>query len=229
MNNTIVYLTSKRNDGTMKENKTPHSQHIAKFLKHNNLSFENSFFMKQVHGNTISVIDDTSKNYIENVDGLVTKEKGKTLIVFTADCVPVVMYDQKEGIIGAAHAGYKGILLGVVEGLIEKMKERGSQTENISVCIGPSIRGCCYDVQKERVEQFEKKYPMFKNIISQKNKKHFLSLDNVVLQILLKNRIKQKNITVDPDCTSCLEDKYFSYRKNTKETYGEFITTITNI
>lgn len=229
MSNTVVYLTSKRSDGTMKENKKPHTENIEQFLKCHKLSFQNSFYMKQVHGNTISVIDDTSENYIENVDGLVTKRKNKTLIVFTADCVPIVMYDQKEGIVGAAHAGYKGILLGVVESLIEKMKGAGAQTEDICVFIGPSIRGCCYDVQQERIALFKQRFPTFKNIISQKNKKYFLSLDKVILQILLKYDIKQENITMDPDCTSCLEDKYFSYRKSTNETYGEFITTITNI
>jgi len=229
MNNTIIYHLSQRSDGPMKKNKRPDKENLGKFFKKNNLRLEDAFFMKQVHGNGIVEVDNESEHYIENIDGMVTKERNKTLAIFTADCVPVVMYDNKNNCIGAAHAGYKGILLGVVENLLEKMKEIGAETENIQVFIGPSIRGCCYDVPQERVEQFEKKYPTFKNMYTKKNRNLLLQLDHIVTQIALQNGIKQSNITTDPDCTGCSEKKYFSYRKESKETYGEFITTITNI
>ncbi|WP_395613607.1 peptidoglycan editing factor PgeF [Allosphingosinicella sp.] len=81
-------------------------------------------------------------------DALVTDRPGLALGVFTADCTPVLLADREAGVVGAAHAGWKGAFSGVVESTIAEMERRGAQRERILVALGPAIARKSYEVDE---------------------------------------------------------------------------------
>ncbi|WP_262694615.1 peptidoglycan editing factor PgeF [Kordiimonas aquimaris] len=100
----------------------------------------------QVHGNNVcEVIDDWGNNR-PKADGMVTRKHGIILGILTADCTPVLFADPKAAVIGAAHAGWKGALCGILENTIAKMEQLGANRENITAMIGPTIQQNSYEV-----------------------------------------------------------------------------------
>ncbi|MGZ2256802.1 peptidoglycan editing factor PgeF [Roseobacter sp. A03A-229] len=87
-------------------------------------------------------------------DALVTAQPGVALSVLTADCQPVLFADAEAGVIGAAHAGWRGALDGVLEATLDAMINLGAQRERITVAIGPSISQRAYEVGPEFFEVF---------------------------------------------------------------------------
>lgn len=98
--------------------------------------------MHQVHGPDVVTVPTPEE--IPTCDGLVTTTPGHTLIVRVADCVPVLLADPAAGVIGAAHAGRNGVLLGIVPATIERMRALGAV--DITAWIGPHVCGSCYEV-----------------------------------------------------------------------------------
>ena len=125
--------------------------------------------VRQVHGNRVVVVDDVagqdgfmdrayetklSGDKIPEADGLVTSVRGLVLGVLTADCCPVLMAAQDAGLVGIAHAGWRGALSGVLENTLMAFKERGVAAENILVALGPTIAAPNYEVGEEMREKF---------------------------------------------------------------------------
>lgn len=107
--------------------------------------------MRQVHGSDVHTVDRgwLAGRHAEppTADGLVTDLPGVALLVRAADCVPVLLADAEHGVVGAAHAGRKGLLAGVVPNTIARMRELGAG--RVIGWVGPSICGRCYEVPAE--------------------------------------------------------------------------------
>ncbi|MDP8931442.1 MAG: polyphenol oxidase family protein [Actinomycetota bacterium] len=103
--------------------------------------------MRQVHGATVGVVDDSTPCGAElrGVDALVTAQQGKALVVQVADCVPLLVASTN-GPIAAVHAGRRGVQAGVVEATLKALDARGAPPETLRAVIGPAIRGCCYEL-----------------------------------------------------------------------------------
>ena len=119
------------------------------------------FFPTQKHTSNVLKITDPKNIEILKIpaDGLATCLKGITLGITTADCAPVLFYDNKNQIIGAAHAGWRGAKSGVLEKTVHAMKELGAQTETITAIIGPTIAQKNYEVDSEFYANFIKNTP----------------------------------------------------------------------
>jgi YfiH family protein len=102
-------------------------------------------FAEQVHGNDVELLD-APPDTPPAVDAMVTSTPGLALVVMVADCVPVLLADAAAGVVGVAHAGRRGVELGVVTTAVRAMVTRGADVERIAVWLGPSIGGCCYEV-----------------------------------------------------------------------------------
>lgn len=87
-------------------------------------------------------------------DALVTDRPGLALGILTADCTPVLLADREAGVIGAAHAGWRGAFTGVVEATIAVMEERGARRENIRIALGPAIARKSYEVDEAFLRRF---------------------------------------------------------------------------
>lgn len=150
---------------------------------------------RQVHQNKIIKVDllENTPQEIRKMqgDGLITNQPNVILAVLTADCLPVLLIDEKQKAIAAIHAGRNGTMVSIVEKAIEKMGSLfGTAPKNLLVGIGPGIKKCCYEVD---------------------------ILENNIQQIKDKGVLK-KNIYIVDQCTSCKNDIFFSYRAKKGET-----------
>jgi len=118
------------------------------------------FLLHQTHSSVaVTVTADTPKNGLITADASVTCVSGVFLCIKTADCAPVLFADAKNGVVGAAHAGWRGAVGGVLENTIKAMTEIGAEREHIAAVIGPCIAPQSYTVGRDMVEQFEKADP----------------------------------------------------------------------
>ncbi len=157
---------------------------------------ENEFALpKQTHSSNVIFVK--KPGIYENVDGLISSKKYKVpLIIQTADCVPIFIFDFKTRYYGIVHSGWRGtknkILLNALNILIHKFK---SCPKNILIALGPHIKKCCYEVDWD-VAQY------FKNIrLDKNNNKWFLSLSDEIKSDILKMNIPDKNFHSSEVCT----------------------------
>jgi YfiH family protein len=181
--------------------------------------------MEQVHSGTVAVIKNPDETLIPKTDGMVTNQKNLTLSVITADCLPILLYDHRQHVIGVAHAGYKGLLRDIIHETIAAMKkEFGTQPNDLLVGIGPGIEERCYEVGEEVIDQFRAKgFNEANKVWSRQKGKTYLSIRKVALQYLLQEGILKENIEVSTLCTKC-SDKLYSYRGGDKT--GRFASVI---
>ncbi len=221
----ILSAISQKKDGTMTVEKELVSENVTAFLEKENIPVAKTYTMRQVHGNTVVYVNGKSPKRIPDADGLVTDKPNIFLAVTTADCIPLSLADQSAGVIGIAHAGYKGILEGVIKNFIYKALEHGAYANDIYISIGPSIGACCYDIDEERVKRFAQIFNTDR-IFRFTEEKVFLDLKKAARILLEREGVPAKNITVSSVCTSCKNNEYFSYRKDAPETSGTFMTVI---
>lgn len=165
--------------------------------------------MNQTHGNNVEIITESSSKVIDDCDGLITNIKDIPLMVMVADCIPILLHDEKKGVIAALHAGRNSTFLKIVEVAINKMKDNfGTNPLDIKATLGPSIQKCCYEVSVELA-----------NIVKTSFGSQFVEGRNIDLQainrsILLNNGVE--NIEISTICTKCTSKVHFSYRKEPK-------------
>lgn len=177
------------------------------------------YFPEQIHGNHVSYVQ--KELITPGVDGLLATSG--FIGVRTADCVPLLFYDQSEKIIGAVHAGWKGTIANIAKQTVLAMR---SNPKNIMVCIGPHISMCHYNVPQDRAEKFLRIYPNDQRAVSKINGKWYLDIGYVNLIQLLQAGIAIDHIDAPPTCTYCQKDDFFSYRRDSKETFGEMVAVI---
>ena len=179
---------------------------------------DNLVHMRQVHSSTVMVVG--SNNDFDNppeCDALITNIPEIPLMVMTADCTPVLLFDREKNIIAAVHAGRAGAFGNIISKTVKKMKSGfDSKPEEIIAAIGPSIRNCCYEVGKEIVDEADRNG--FKYAISTRDKKFYLDINTILVRQLRESGIKQENIEDIGICTACRNDLFFSYRADFQKT-----------
>ncbi len=98
---------------------------------------------EQVHGNSVTIATTDVKRYA-GVDGLVTTSPGASLMIRTADCIPILLFDPSRNIIAVVHAGWKGLYGDIIAAAVRTMSELGGIPGNIISVLGPHIGDCCY-------------------------------------------------------------------------------------
>ena len=182
--------------------------------------------MHQTHSN--KVIEIKKDNYKKKIkaDAIITKMKGIALGVMTADCVPIILYDVKNEIIGCVHAGWKGAYLDIIKKTINKIKKKNSNNL-IYACVGPCIGQKNYEVDLVFFKKFIKSSIKNKKYFTRKNNnKKFFNLRKFVTDKLLKHRIKVDQVFRD---TYAQKSNFFSYRRSIRfgeKDYGRCISTI---
>ena len=171
--NQVKYYFSTTEDGNLsylvddlKQNVDKNRQTVANIMEYKN---EDLVYMNQVHGNNVQIVDINSPKLIENCDGIITKEKNLPLMVMVADCIPILFFDEIQGVIAAVHAGRNSTFLKIAQITANKMiNELGCNANNIKVIFGPSIHSCCYEVSDELLNivktSFGEKFCIGKNI-----------------------------------------------------------------
>lgn len=171
--------------------------------------------VKQIHDSKIiEVKNSTIKN--NNYDGMITKKK-LLLAIRTADCLPVFFFDSRKKIVGAVHAGWKGLKSGILKNTINKLIKSGSNINNIYVSIGPHIGFCCYKVSKDRIDEFNKLLETDKKFYEYRKSSWYLNLGKIAEIQLFQMGVSINQIDILPICTYCDLD-YFSYRREGSQT-----------
>lgn len=160
------------------------------------------------------------KREYNDVDGLITNIKDIPLVTFYADCVPVYFYDPIKEVIGMAHSGWKGTVLGIAEVMLNMFKnDYESNVNDIVVAIGPAICKSCYEVGKEVVDGL-RDLPFdisdFYEYDSTKDKYH-IDLWEINKKMLLELGVLNEHISVSDLCTKCNPELFFSHRGHGNE------------
>lgn len=174
---------------------------------------------KQTHSANVRLVtqNDEGKGVLKerdytDVDGLITNIPEITLVIHTADCVPVALMDTKRQAIGNAHCGWRGTFNSLASKTLEEMKSNfGTKAEDVVAAIGPCICVDCYEVSRELYEEFWEKFGYEKYIIS-KNDRYYLNLPYINKQILVDAGVDKDNIIVSDVCTCCNKEYMFSHR-----------------
>ncbi len=190
-------------------------KHFLNFL---GMIEQEPFYLNQVHGDKIYCLDEIDQSLTSGVlmgDAIISNIPNKNIAVFTADCLPVIIYDACLNVVGVVHAGRKGTSLKIVGKTIRRMVERySSEPKNITVGFGPGVGGCCYEVDSECLEPFRDSYLSIDRFaIEKENKKYMLDLKMANLLDALDEGILKENIFDCDICTVCNNDLFFSHRK----------------
>ena len=159
-------------------------------------------------------------------DGMVTTLPGVMLGILTADCAPVLFVDAEAGVIGAAHAGWKGAMAGVLENTIAAMESRGAKPGRIAAAIGPTISQANYEVGADMQARFAEKDGGF--FVPSDRPGHF----RFDLPGYVAGRLRQAGITSIDDpglCTYPPENGFFSYRRTTHRAEADYGREISGI
>lgn len=173
---------------------------------------ERPVFAHQTHGNAVPG------------DGLVST--AHAVAVLTADCVPVLLADPQAHVCAAVHAGWKGTLGGVLGNAVKEMVRIGADARRICAAFGPHIGFCCYNVPEDRIRLFEDRFGRDEKTAVRIDGRWHLDIGWVNYRQLLAVGITVDHIDAPPTCTSCQNDTFFTYRKDSQETHGEMMAVI---
>ena len=209
------------------DNKKNVNKNLALVSKKMKIYQKNLKLMHQTHSNKVIVLN--SKNKKKKVyycDAIITNLEGFGLGVVTADCVPIIIYDVKNHIIGCVHAGWKGAISGIIENTIKKFKKLHKKCKFFAA-IGPCIGNKSYEVDSIFYKKFISKSK--KNIIYFKKKNKYKKLFD--LRNFVSDKLHNLNVKVDHVNHDTYTEKarFFSYRRSTKlaqSDYGRCISVI---
>ncbi|WP_169940316.1 peptidoglycan editing factor PgeF [Campylobacter sp. RM15925] len=163
------------------------------------VEIRNLKFMRQIHSNRVEVIRNLDDE-IAPCDGIITNLKGVALCVLVADCSPILIVDEVREVVAAIHAGRAGTVSKICTNTVNLMKrEFGCSEQNLSVFVGPNIKGGCYDISGLDLGEFNR----YKN-----DGKFYI---NAALADEF-SELGVKSVKFDEICTHC-DERYFSYRR----------------
>ncbi|MFQ5587084.1 MAG: peptidoglycan editing factor PgeF [Thermodesulfobacteriota bacterium] len=180
------------------------------------------FTVHQVHGDRVLVVDNHTdiRSLLQRrekpmADAIITDQKGIAIGVLTADCVPIILADPVKKVVGIVHAGWKGTADDICSKAVASFHYYfGSTPDEISAAIGPSIGPCCYEVAEKTARLFFATPFQGKDILVTSGAGRWkLDLRKANRTQLVKNGVKEGNISVSNLCTSCSTDLFFSHRR----------------
>ena len=164
----------------------------------------------QRHTDQVIILEENGRP--EVADAVLTQKREIFIGICVADCVPVLLFDRRKFVAGAVHAGWRGTAAQILRKAIQTMFERfQSLPDDIMIALGPSIKGCCYEVDSE-VHDALCGVAGDGNYSVQKHGKYFVDLPSVNALQAVSLGVPQENIWVSDECTYCNHDKYHSYR-----------------
>ena len=169
--------------------------------------------LRQVHGNRVHPIGATDEGERKIGDGMVTRVPGIALAVFTADCVPVLMVDSAAAVVGALHAGWRGVLAGIARVGVSAMSGLGARHHQIKVALGPAIGSCCFEVNADLADDIVGQVPDAAPFCTsgRPGKKH-LDLRAILRIQLQETGVNGASIVETGPCTRCNSERFFSRR-----------------
>jgi len=185
-------------------------------------------FGRQVHGARVAVVGNADRGSVfDDTDALVTNAALVPLVILTADCAAIFLFDPVRRAVGIAHAGWRGTVAGVAARTVETMRDAfGSRPESLVAAIGPSIGPCCYEVGEEVIDAVTSGFPdhtdellvepdmasagSFRASVNEERKHFDLWRANEI--VLRDAGVPEESIETSRLCTSCRTDWFYSHR-----------------
>jgi len=166
-------------------------------------------WLRQIHSDIVRIARQTA-GCVGEGDALVTDTPGLLLAVRTADCLPILIADERRRAVAAIHAGWRGTASGIARRTVEALCGNfGSQPEDLLVAIGPGIGACCYEVGPEVAERFRRLLPELDRV-----------RDDIRLDLVEANRreliaagVPAGRISAVGLCTRCCSEEFHSHRR----------------
>ena len=183
----------------------------------------------QVHSPDAVIVEGPWATERPKADAMVTSVPGLALGITTADCGPVLFADAQARVIGAAHAGWRGAVTGVLESTIAAMERLGAKRESIVAVLGPTISQKAYEVGPDFIERFSKEAPGQERFLKEAERPAHAMFD---LPGFIGARLEAAGIGGFTDlglCTYSDEERFFSFRRTThrgEPDYGRLISAI---
>ena len=173
----------------------------------------------QVHKNDVRVVSGADRHIClgpvpYEADGLVTAEKGLPIFCFTADCVPVLLWDREGRAIGAVHCGWRSSVGDILKNALEAMGSLGAEPSAIRAAIGPAIGSCCFETDNDVPEAITAwlKGDTEGLFTKRADGKTLVDLRGANARRLMQLGVPAEDIDVSDECTFCSHDKYWSHR-----------------
>ena len=187
------------------------------------------FLLNQIHSNKFVFIDKKFKSYKKRIkaDAIITDQIKVPIAVLTADCVPILLYENTKNIIAAIHAGWKGAFKGIIKNVVNFMIKKGCKNKKIFAAVGPCIGRNNYNVKDDFKKKFLRKDKKNKIFFSNKDNRIYFDLPNYIKSQLILNKIT--NIDMKNVDTFNKRNNFFSARRSLRlkhDDYGRNISII---
>jgi polyphenol oxidase len=175
----------------------------------------------QVHGNRVHAADRQSRGVIATGDGMVSGAAGIVLGILTADCVPVLLFEPEAQVVGALHAGWRGVIADIAAAGVSAMMALGARPRRIEAALGPAIGACCFEIDASLARRFEAEITGASSHVRDAGQnKALIDLKGVLRDQLTRAGLEDGAITGIPVCTRCSNDRFFSRRATGGRTSG---------
>ena len=167
--------------------------------------------LDQVHGTEIYFTSRATDTPYPKADAIVTNRRSLAVVVLTADCVPILLADEKSRVVAAVHAGWRGVYNNIVRATLSHLYNRfGIHPKELHVALGPSIGPCCYEVSEELAADFSERWG--REYLSGEDGTPHLDLPSLVMDQLLRYGVEFHRIQKRGQCTLCHQKRYYSFR-----------------
>jgi YfiH family protein len=169
--------------------------------------------LQQVHSDRVVIVNAADVDAGE-ADALVTSAPAIAVGVLTADCVPILVVAPQSHVVAAVHAGWRGTLAGVAEQTVRHIERAfGTPAGALHIALGPSIGGCCYEVDRSVADALEQRWnPLPGAVRKVAGPKAMVDLRHANASILERAGVPPAHIVSLGPCTRCAATEYFSYR-----------------
>lgn len=182
----------------------------------------NFFSLRQIHSARVYAYQTEDSLHAVTTppegDAIVTREDYVVIGVRTADCVPILLYDPNEMVVAVIHAGWRGIVRGIIGETLREMA-KGYRVKPLTVlaAIGPSLCRNCFEVGPEVVAHFRNRIGEDFEVVGGKGDRSFLDLKEACRILLVRSGLSEKNISTLPFCTICDNRLFYSWRKGDQQ------------
>ena len=187
------------------------SSDIKNFAKVTGFNFDKFIIPNQIHSNYVEISN--KPGLIQNCDGVFSCDISLICALKVADCMPIYFVHKSCPIFGLVHAGWRGVSKKILSITGAKLLAKNWKLSEFEILIGPSIQQCCFEVDENIIDRFEKDF-LIRNI----NGKFFVSLQLSAKKELTRIGFSDENIMIDNQCSCCNEKKFYSYRRDNKNT-----------
>ena len=183
--------------------------------------FPKMISVQQVHGTDVLVVDhpvQVGEKFSGGWDAILTNQPNLLVTVRTADCVPLLLADSYQRIVGTVHAGWRGAVNGIIPKTLERMKkEFGCAMDSIQMAIGPSAGPCCYEVDTPVIGPLQKNFSDWQSVLTM----HSEQVGKIDLKELIRRQAMESGIPTEQIhtlnlCTICRPEQFSSYRREGK-------------